>query len=117
MAAMNVSSFAFQAMILAREMAALSVSVIPLYVLLQRFCTVMSSCNHSISCGENAVSVSAWCTASHRTVVVKCSTGSSFSFQAMILALNCRRNACLERLKPDAPDPALLSEMFFVAER
>ena len=55
-----------QAMILAREMAALSVSVIPLYVLLQRFCTVMSSCHLSISCGENAVSVSAWCTASHR---------------------------------------------------
>ena len=34
----------------------------------------------------------------------------------MILALNCKRNGCLERLKPDAPDPALLSEMFFVAE-
>ena len=91
-----------QAMILAREVAALSVSVIPLYVLLQRFCNVMSSCHHSISCGENAVSVSAWCTASHRTVVVKCSTGSSFSFQAMILALSCRRNGCLEDLSDKA---------------
>ena len=44
MAAMNVSSFAFQAMILAREMAALSLSVIQLYVILQRFCTVLQVC-------------------------------------------------------------------------
>ena len=38
LAAINVSSFSFQAMILTREIAALSFSVIPLCVSLQRFC-------------------------------------------------------------------------------